>query len=205
MKATVKLMGYTGMVKVIEETGNGFEIEILEGNMKGKRTFISKNSEHETIDIIKETKNYRYLVQRTTAPDIGENWKTNTVKKCETLEEAKKIKSSLEYGNRSNIYSYRILDRIERVLQMIEIKKAFRSHSELLKLVKAYELLFDVKPKLKFKGSVIPFGYSAYKAEHPEQIEDEIERYTTKYIYLKHQLGHSFLVDETNHNFITMS
>lgn len=40
----------------------------------------------------------------------------------------------------------------------MEIKKVFKKHSELLKLIKAYELLFDNKPKLFYKGYAIPWG-----------------------------------------------
>jgi len=51
MTATVNLLGYTGKVNIIEETTTGYEIELLQDNLKGKRTFISKNSKNETLTI----------------------------------------------------------------------------------------------------------------------------------------------------------
>ncbi|NCI19812.1 hypothetical protein EJM73_09250 [Clostridium botulinum] len=53
MLANVNILGYTGLVKIIEEDTNGYDIELLEGNLKGKKTYISKNSKTETIEKIK--------------------------------------------------------------------------------------------------------------------------------------------------------
>jgi len=51
MTATANLLGYVGKVNIIEETTTGYEIELLQGNLKGKKTFISKNSKNETLTI----------------------------------------------------------------------------------------------------------------------------------------------------------
>lgn len=87
---------------------NSKEIELLEGTFKGKYAIVNNK------DFIIEKKYFRYYVQETQAPDIGEKWKTVTIKKCETLEDAKKIKAKFEKANHCNIYSHRILDRLEK-------------------------------------------------------------------------------------------
>jgi DNA-binding transcriptional regulator YhcF (GntR family) len=95
-------------VRIINANYNEYavECEILEGNFKGAYTIV------ENTDLIKEKKNFRYYVQRTQEPDLNERRKTTTKRKCETLEEAKKVKSKYVDCNHSNIYSYKILDRI---------------------------------------------------------------------------------------------
>lgn len=55
MLANVNILGYKGLVKIIEKDTNGYDIELLEGNLKGKKTYISKNSKAETIKNIKSS------------------------------------------------------------------------------------------------------------------------------------------------------
>ncbi|HID0881355.1 TPA: hypothetical protein ACXDAY_002307 [Clostridium botulinum] len=50
MLANVNMLGYKGLVKIIEENTNGYDLELLEGNLKGKIVYISKNSKNETIE-----------------------------------------------------------------------------------------------------------------------------------------------------------
>ncbi|MBY6842809.1 hypothetical protein [Clostridium botulinum] len=53
MLANVNILGYKGLVKIIEENTNGYDIELLEGTLKGQKTYISKNSKNETIEKVK--------------------------------------------------------------------------------------------------------------------------------------------------------
>lgn len=53
MLANINILGYKGLGKIIQENINGYDIELLEGNLKGKKTYISKNSKTETIEKIK--------------------------------------------------------------------------------------------------------------------------------------------------------
>lgn len=53
MLANVNMLGYKGLVKIIEEDTSGYDIELLEGNLKGKIVYISKNSKTEKIKEIK--------------------------------------------------------------------------------------------------------------------------------------------------------
>ncbi|EQB4341416.1 hypothetical protein ACYJ2U_001800 [Clostridium botulinum] len=53
MLANVNILGYKGLGKIIEENTNGYDIELLEGTLKGQKTYISKNSKNETIEKVK--------------------------------------------------------------------------------------------------------------------------------------------------------
>ncbi|HDK7195012.1 TPA: hypothetical protein PTV74_003319 [Clostridium botulinum] len=55
MLANVTMLGYKGLIKIIKDDTNGYDIELLEGNLKGKVLYISKNSKTETIEKIKSS------------------------------------------------------------------------------------------------------------------------------------------------------
>lgn len=55
MLANVNMLGYKGLVKIIKEDINGYDVELLEGTLKGKIVYISKNSKTETIEKIKSS------------------------------------------------------------------------------------------------------------------------------------------------------
>jgi len=77
MTATANLLGYTGKVNILEETTTGYEIELLQGNLKGKRTFISKNSKNETITSPKEK--FTSKIEYTVAKEHNEDTDTSKV------------------------------------------------------------------------------------------------------------------------------
>lgn len=64
MLVNVNALGYKGLGRIIEEDTNGYEVEIKEGNMQGKRIYISKNSTSETLEVIKFTSKVEYEVSR---------------------------------------------------------------------------------------------------------------------------------------------
>jgi len=74
MIATANLLGYTGKVNILEETSTGYELELLQGNLKGKRTFISKNSKNETLTI----HNHKFTSKVTYTVDKEYNEDTQT-------------------------------------------------------------------------------------------------------------------------------
>jgi len=74
MTATANLLGYTGKVNIIEETETGYEIEMLKGDYKGKRTFISKNSKNETITFPKEK--FTSKIEYTVGKEFNEDTQT---------------------------------------------------------------------------------------------------------------------------------
>jgi hypothetical protein len=96
-------------VRIINNNYNDHakEVEILEGTFMGVYTIV-KNK-----DFIEDKKEYRYYLQRTETEYT--KCKTITLKKFETLEDAQKMKKKCDHSNHSNIYSYRILDRKDRV------------------------------------------------------------------------------------------
>lgn len=55
MLANINILGYKGLVKIIQEDINGYDIELLEGTLKGKIVYISKNSKAETMEKIKSS------------------------------------------------------------------------------------------------------------------------------------------------------
>jgi len=77
MTATANLLGYTGKVNILEETTTGYELELLQGDLKGKRTFISKNSKNETLTISNQkfTSKISYIVDK----EYNEDTKTEQV------------------------------------------------------------------------------------------------------------------------------
>ena len=77
MIATANLLGYTGKVNIIEETETGYEIEILQGNYKGKRTFFSKNSKDETLTFPKEK--FTSKIEYTVGKEHNEDTNTSKV------------------------------------------------------------------------------------------------------------------------------
>ena len=77
MIAIANLLGYTGKVNIIEETETGYELEMLQGNLKGKRTFISKNSKNETLSFPKEK--FTSKIEYSVAKEHNENTNTNQV------------------------------------------------------------------------------------------------------------------------------
>lgn len=64
MLVNVNALGYKGLAKVIEEDTSGYELELQESNMKGKRIYISKNSTSETVEVIKFSSKVEYEVSR---------------------------------------------------------------------------------------------------------------------------------------------
>jgi len=77
MIVTANLLGYTGKVNIIGETETGYELELLQGNLKGKRTFISKNSKNETLSFPKEK--FTSKIEYTVTKEHNENTNTNQV------------------------------------------------------------------------------------------------------------------------------
>lgn len=99
-------------VRIINSNYNDHakEIEILEGTFKGVYAIVENND----FIIEQPTKKYfRYYVQRSEQGGDIFKKKTTTIKKCETLKEAKQVKAKHDNVNHSNIYSYYILDRME--------------------------------------------------------------------------------------------
>jgi len=78
MTATANLLGYTGKVNILEETTTGYEIELLQGNLKGKRTFISKNSQNETLTI--HNQKFTSKISYTVYKELNEDTNTEQVK-----------------------------------------------------------------------------------------------------------------------------
>ena len=77
MTATANLLGYTGKVNILEETSTGYEIELLQGELKGKRTFISKNSQNETLTFPK--KKFTSRIEYSIGKELNEDTNTNQV------------------------------------------------------------------------------------------------------------------------------
>jgi len=77
MTATANLLGYTGKVNILEETTTGYEIELLQGNLKGKRTFVSKSSQNETITI--PNQKFTSKISYTVYKELNEDTNTEQV------------------------------------------------------------------------------------------------------------------------------